>query len=410
MYVRNITGKDGLETLKLASLCFEYPFTTEDLPEEKYLNNLLTNPKEKLHAHWHTQLGAFDDDGTFMASLAVLPYQFYFDGISYPGNGIGNVCTYPHHRKKGAIRAMFEKMLTDSYAEGQVFSYLYPFSESFYGRYGYHRLTNSIRYELRLNGFPDTPYDGSFHLLTDQNPGLLSEFQEAYKNFAPDYNLCVNRESFDWKNVTDAKAYYNNQYAYLYKNSEGSPVGYLVFRKDGRVLRCRELIFDSFSTLKAIFSFVKTYSADFDILQFHAPACVHMEHFCTDFSMNPGVMKITSNGMVRVLNVQTVLEHAKYLGSGSLCLKITDSLLPANHGFFLVNFTDGSATSVQFIPMDAAGEQQADIELSVSLFSAAISGNYHSSDFDYVAGIQTRSIEKRNQIFYRKKCFINNYF
>lgn len=411
MYVRNITANDKLETMKLSSLCFEYPFQTNNQSEEDFLQNLLAHPTDKIQANWFTQLAAFDDKDDFMACMAALPYQFYFDGKVFSGNGIGNVCTYPHHRKKGAIKAMFQKMLTDSYQSGQAFSYLYPFSEGFYGKFGYHRLSNSTEYDLRLVGFPNDSYPGSFHLLTEENTSLLAEFKTAYTIFAKKFNMMVQRDDFDWTIVTDAKAYVNNNYAYLYKDENGTPCGYVVFKKSGRTLKCRELVFDSLETLKAIFSFIKTYATDYDIFHFYAPSTIHMEHFCTDFSIYPATCKVAMNGMARVVNVETVLKNAKYIGSGSLPIIIEDKWIPENNGLFEVTFENGVAKEVTFTPLEKVESADAYTRMNISLFSAAIVGNYSVEDFAYIDGIELKAEQSvLAQVFYKKNCFINNYF
>lgn len=411
MIIRKILDEDKLETMKLSSLCFEYPFSIGEKTEEEYLEHLRKNPSEKLESNWDDQLMACDDDGSVMACLATPPLTYYFEGKPYEGNGVGNVCTYPQYRNRGAIREMFAKLLVDAYDHNHTFSYLFPFSEGFYQKFGYHRLSNSILYELQVTGIPNMPYLGTFHLLTQDNDLLLEQLKTAYDHFAQQYNMMVQRKSFDWAIVKEAKAYLNNNYAYVYKDEHGVPKGYFVFKKDGNLIRCRELVFYDFKTLKAIFSFVKSFSADMETFRFHAPATIHMESFCTDFSRFHGTMKITSNGMVRVINVATVLQNAIYRGTDTINLCITDPFIPENNGLFITSFKDGKATSVEFIKKEQISTEQVDVSMDISLFSAAIVGNYNVNDFEYLNDYtMNTSLEKLGKIFYKKKCFINNFF
>ena len=51
--------------------------------------------------------------------------------------------------------------------------------------------------------------------------------------------------------------------------------------------------------------------------------------------------------MVRVVNVETVLKGARYIGSGKVSISISDGQIKENNGVFEVAFQDGRAVSVQ---------------------------------------------------------------
>lgn len=412
MQVRTIKETEILATMKLSSICFDYPYENKGKTEEELLKEVLADPDSKAYAYWEKQLAVFDDNEDFMACMAVVPFQFYFDGGAYTGNGIGNVCTYPHHRKKGAIRAMFQKMLTDAYAENQMFSYLYPFSESFYGKFGYQRMGNSKRYTFKLQGIPDFSYSGKFQLLVEGNKELFEKFQAAYAAFASTCNMMVKRDSHDWDNVRKAKAHINNQYAYLYTDENGEPAGYIVFQRAGQTLNCRELVFRDYDTLKAIFGFMKGYASDYQDIKFHAPAALHLEEFCKDFCAYQPKIEQAMNGMIRVIQVEQALKNANYRGSGTVKIQIIeDSYIPQNNGLFSVTFQENKATEVVHLCEEQT--EEFDICMPISVFSAAIVGNYSMEDFAWIEKVTVPNLEKveiLQKVFYRKKSFINNFF
>lgn len=408
MDIRKIRENELLEVCKLSSICFEYPFNEEGLKEEQLLQQMLSTPESKGIRYWQQIWGAFNEQEELLSCLNVIPFQFHFDGNTVPATGIGNVCTYPHHRKKGAVKAVFQEILPAMYKDSVLFSYLYPFSEGFYRKFGYEHAHNSTTWDMDLSQIPVTKYQGSFSLYGKGEP--LDDFKSVYIDFAKKHNMMVCRDSHDWSNITDAKGAYNNQYAYLYKDVQGIPRGYLVFKKEVReqhsILVSRELIFDSFETLKAIFSFASTYSGDYRLLHFQAPDVYNLEYFCRDYPQSLSRYSMALNGMVRVINAADVLKKAAYKGSGSLSIKIIDPQIEENNGIFQVSFHDNFCKEIIH-----SKEGAFDISMPISLFSAAVVGTLQTQDLAYQDEVVILcNTEKLEPVFYKKAAWINNYF
>jgi predicted acetyltransferase len=275
---------------------------------------------------------------------------------------------------------------------------------------------------------PDYRYSGSFHLY--RADGNYKDFEVAYQAFAENYNTMVHRDSYDWGILKAANPFKGDRSAYLYKDSTGKPCGYLIFdhlqENDKLILDCKELIFDSFLTLKAIMSFVKTFSADYSKFQFTAPSSLNLDYFCEDYAKSATGRTLLQNGMVRVVNVMQVLKQAIYKGSGEIKLLIYDSYLNENEKIYHIVYKNGIAIQITDTPVPASfynkeslgtslsGEAtlvNPDIEMTINQFSAAIVGKYNVTDFDYQEGITLYcSKEKASDLFYRKPCWIHNYF
>lgn len=409
MKIQTIADNKLLEMLKLSSICFDYPFQTNGKSEEEYLKQLKQNPPSKARSPLSKTIGAFTDKEELMSGLSLISYEFYFDGKPQKGTGIGDVVTYPHHRRKGAIREIFNYALPHMYREGHTFSYLYPFSESFYNRFGYHRLNNSICWELDLSMIPDYNYDGSFHLYGMD--ASLEDFSTAYESFASQYNMMVKRDQYDWDNLTAAKGCFNNNYAYLYKDRDGIPCGYLIFKREVRngavILNCREMVYYNFTVLKALLSFVRTYSADFKSIRLHSPSVLNMDHFCRDFTCGHTSVTHALNGMIRVVNAENALLSAAYRGSSSFTVLLTDPQIAENNGKFTVCYKDGAAEKI----LRSKEDQTVDCKMNIDLFSAALAGNFNAYDFKWIDGFESYcNEEKLSEIFYKKPGWINNYF
>ena len=77
------------------------------------------------------------EDARPVAGAASTAMQQQVRGRIYPANGIWGVATDPTARRKGYCRQVMMQLLASLHLEGQAFSTLYPFRESFYQRLGY---------------------------------------------------------------------------------------------------------------------------------------------------------------------------------------------------------------------------------------------------------------------------------
>ncbi len=419
MIVRKITENELLESDHISSLSFHWSLDAQGKSPEEYAKGLRATTFSKGDSSVTVTWGAFTDDGEMMASLCILPYQVAFDDHQVPMAGIGAVCTYPQHRRKGAVKAMFTGFLNELYEKRMPFSYLYPFSEQFYGNLGYHRSCASIQWEFDLKAVPNAPIPGNFRLY---RPGeSIDDFKAAYQDFIPQWNMMVRRDHLDWKTIITADPFKGETHAFLYRDKSGKPAGYLVFEKkvgdkDRRLLNCKEIAFDSFDTLKAIMAFAKTFSSDYEGISISMPSTLDLGYFCADYSQSETTRQVKLNGMVRVVHAEEVLRLAKYAGSGSLSLYLHDDFLPMNNGLYNITFENDAAkdivfTSMPISPFGKTGAQNVDIEMTVNIFSAAILGNYQTTDFEYMDGVKVYTDRKTvDRVFYAKPCWINNYF
>lgn len=408
MNIRRINESEILKVCKAGAVSFDYPFNKEEKGEEELLKEILKNPEYKSLAYWRDNWGAFDENGELLSCLAVIPYTFQFDGNKTKGAGIGGVCTYPQHRRKGAVRALFQEALMDMYDKDVIFSYLYPFSESFYRKFGYEKAVNSLVWDFDLRFIPVSSYKGTFSLYDKGE--ISAEFKSLYEAFAAKHNLMIHRDDYDWSVLKNAKGAINNTYAYLYRGENKEPKGYVIFNKEAEnnisYLRSQEIIFDSFETLKAILGLLSTYAADFPYLRTRLPEWYNMRYFCSDYVQSQSNISYISDGMVRAVNVREILKMAAYKGEGELNIRITDEQIKNNSSTFKVLYKNGKAEQVE-----ENVKTQADIEMPVSVFSAAITGSCKAEDFLFMDEVCMRcSVQKASEVFYKKPSWIVNFF
>jgi predicted acetyltransferase len=86
--------------------------------------------------------GAFDDDGTLVATAADRAYDTWFGGRTVPTCGVASVTVAAEHRGAGAIGPLVRAMLTAARERGAVLSTLFPSAPRIYRRLGYEVITS----------------------------------------------------------------------------------------------------------------------------------------------------------------------------------------------------------------------------------------------------------------------------
>ena len=411
MNIRKINSHELMEARNISSLCFNWEHDTKDLTPEEYFTKEVEGEETADSLFWANTWAAFTDENEMMANLSVPEFEVEFDGDFYQMGGIGGVCTYPQYRRHGAIREIFQQALPDLYGRGFTFSYLYAFSEAFYRNFGYEPACHMKGWTFQMETLPKYQYDGTFTLYRGEED--ISGFQEAYEKFAVQYNMCVLRKAYHWGKVKQAHPFKGSNAAYLYRDHAGKAVGYLVLTKveeeDKTILHCSEVVFDSFTTLKALCSFAKTFQADYEFFRLRVPNHIDLRYFCTDYSQSDSKIEEFQNGMVRVVNVHKALKGAVYNGSGKLKIRITDPIIKENEKDIEIEFKNNKCKHI--IETESKVENIVDISMTINQFSVAIIGRYDISDFAYIGlEIPREKQELIRKVFYKKPCFIIDFF
>ena len=161
MIIRKIRENELKRSAQLSALAFEYPMEGAEQSPEDFIREVRERPRSLEDLRWDSRWAAFeDDDRTMMATFCVLPWRANFDGHEVVMGGIGGVATLPQYRRGGAIRRCFEAALSDMYARGMALSYLYPFSNAFYRRFGYELACDEARWRVKLSLLPSLDAPG----------------------------------------------------------------------------------------------------------------------------------------------------------------------------------------------------------------------------------------------------------
>lgn len=409
MIIRKIKPEEFKRTLELFAIAFEFSNDISKSPEEVF-EEKSKNPQSREDAYWGERWAAFeDDDKTMMSYFIDQPFPVQFDGNIYTMTGIGGVATLPQYRKCGGIRGCFEAALPSMYENGVAFSYLYPFSTAYYRKFGYEMGCERLVYHIRLEGLKHFAVSGNSSLAEPGNL-MVDEIKQVYHAWQNKYNMMIANEEYEFAWTLKSNPVKDQVFTYVYKSADGEPMGYMSVKQsiepDGRNLECTRFVFSTVEGLKGLLNILIALGSDHAFATFEIPADADLTLILPEWSMGCIDLKKYWSGMVRVVNAETVLNGARYCGSGSLAIAITDKQIAANCGTFVVKFENGKAVSVT---KDAAATP--DISMGINEFSRLIIGTCNTDSLPYMDNVTVHNTSACiDKVFYKKPNLILEYF
>lgn len=408
MIVRKIKPQELKRTMELFAIAFEFPDDCDKSAEEVF-EEASQNPKSRDDVYWSERWAAFEDDGqTMMSYFVAQPFPVQFDGGTYRMAGIGGVASLPQYRRRGGIRGCFEAALPSMYREGIAFSYLYPFSTVYYRKFGYEMGCEKMQYRVPLNTLKHFAADGSSSLVEPGNL-MLSEIKQIYRTWQDKYNMMIMNEDYEYAWVGRSNPVKDQEFTYVYKSSADIPMGYMTVKPakeaDERNLECTRFCFTCVEGLKGLLNVLTALGSSHNCVTLTLPMDIDMSLVFPEWADGGAGAAKCYSGMVRVVNVEAVLNGARYRGSGRVSLSVSDGQIEENNGVWETVFRDGKAVLVKKTDADA------DAEMGINEFSRLIigAGDVKSLEFMDHATVH-KNVEMLARVFYRKPNMILEYF
>ncbi len=285
MIVRFLTQDDVAQHDRITSQAFSYSCEIDN-PDSVL-------PAEKV-------LGAFDDDNkTLFADMEITERQCYYDGGILTCAAVGGVAAKPEHRGKGAVKALFSRLVSDA---GYDISILYPFSEEYYRKLGYERAGLCVSLTVPFSGLSGVKRNTDVTLYEGNDKEKLLGI---YNSFARNYNLCLVRDSAE---AFSDKPYYSQKYTYIHK--DGAYATIEIDRKNS-TLNVSEICFDSLVSMLGILGFLRNFESNLSKISFHKlPENTPLLNVIREIKNCD--IRIHSTGSVRILNTEKVLKAHRY--------------------------------------------------------------------------------------------------
>ncbi|MDO5416589.1 MAG: GNAT family N-acetyltransferase [Lachnospiraceae bacterium] len=376
MIIRNLSEPEIETARQLCFTAFEANIDGAASPAAS-ADRILHQPKTRMHRDYRNTLAAFDENGSMQACVSHCLCPVYFDGNTAQMAAVGDVAALPACRGKGVMKALFSTLLNRLHQQQIPFSYLYPFSGTYYAQYGYSYCVKHNQWTLSLASLPAFPEKGSIRLW---NPSLQKPVQEIYEQFCSHINLAVRRESIEWLHaIGQFEPSTDHIFTYVYFDEADEALAYMTYQKkqtqQGNVMFCREFFYKNLHGLKGLLNFCRSRKAYYESVCFSLPESVPLELILSEFQLprlQPAEIRQRMHGMVRVIDPKAALSLASFSGNGQLSLWLTDSLLPQNTGMWQITWEHGRAVSIRTPASPCCAERteaETDMSLDIGLFS-----------------------------------------
>jgi len=320
------------------------------------------------HTEGYEQVWASFEGDRMTAVIEVIPYTMLFDGHRVKMAGIAGVASLPEHRQGGAVRAIFAESMKAMRAEGQIFSYLYPFSHPFYRKFGYELgyVCNNVIFTTK--DFKKHKLGGN--LKHFQKGDDIAPFFHIHEEFAKNFNLAVIRDEASFKKSIDKDSYATKQYTYLWLNDAGEPKSYLRFepgRHDNETsMDVRRFEWLDREGLLGMLSMLDKHFNNYPYVKWEIPPTLSPDSLINEpWDVES---KLKACGMNRVVDVERALPLLKAPeGSGRVTIAVTDDFLDWNNGTYAVEWSGGVLKAVRV-------EAALDVTVSVQILSQLMTG------------------------------------
>ena len=295
----------------------------------------------------------YNDAEKEMAHATISTRMTRFAGSWIPSMTIGGVGTSPQYRRQGTVRALLEKLMPTTRENGWYVSLLHPFSFSFYRKFGYERVADTVIADMPMTALDYLPrYADLVPLDEAKDP---KEVLSVFAKFNEKRNLSFDRISPD-------QCKYRGATTYLYYNATGECTGYVVVQIENHYdginrmisdnLHVHEIVYLDRDALLHLLSFLRMYEGELKTIRFHdigmtPEVDLCLKHFMdTRYDIHPDIM-------ARILDTEAMLKVNAYpTERGIFTLRVEDNL-PDVAGTFRVEYENGKC-AVERLDNDCA--------------------------------------------------------
>lgn len=198
-------------------------------------------------------LAAFHD-GKLIAGIEIIDFECNYCGNFLKTAGIGGVCSLPESRRMGGIREIFKKFGQTAAENGYAMGFLYPFSVSYFEKFGYAFMNRMFSIGLPVENMTHIPRNTDVILYSSEH---FEELSALHAKCALKENLLTLRNE---RNCFCENPLGECDYTYFRRNAAGEADGYIRFsivrNKD---LTVKDMYFLTPEALYGLLGFLRNY-------------------------------------------------------------------------------------------------------------------------------------------------------
>jgi len=344
--------------------------------------------------YWKTigEIKGLFDNQKLVTCYVLYNFDCRLRGNWFKTGGLGDVVSPPENRRKGYIGKMLTSAIEDMRDQGMALSALWPFSYSFYRKYGWEQATAFRSYKLEPDNlkFTDKYPSGDFRKVGLDEWQLLNDvFQKAYRK----YELEIKRNQ-EWWQERVLKMGKQQRYIYLWEK-DGEARGYIVYsvKKTSENLWERELVVDELMTLdfeayRQLLRFLYYHDSQLQEIIIPAPLNDPLIKLIPDPRIKEN--KYIPGAMFRIIDLKKLLDNLTYPDiKKKITLNVNDKQAPWNNGNFLLEVENGKGNLTRL-----GSATQADFSININYLVTIITGFTSPSEAYYLKYLQGQDEEK----------------
>ncbi|MBU9722908.1 MULTISPECIES: GNAT family N-acetyltransferase [Bacillaceae] len=399
MKIRKLVKEELDYSFSMSEFAFQYELSGEDREKRKKW--------AKPENTW-----VIEEDNNIISKATILPLETYILGKKVPMGGVSGVVTWPEHRRSGNVKKLLAHCLETMKDNGQIVSFLYPFSIPFYRKMGWELFADQQTITLTRDQLPPRKDTTGYIKRVDQNHHYIDE---VYQAWAKQFNGTLARDENWWNQSIFTRKKGNIG---VYYNSTHEARGYIIYSIKSNLMKVHELIYLDPEARDGLWTFISNHDSMLEKLEIIVPPNSGLPFILHD----PKVKReIKSYFMARIVDVEKFLTLFSFVDEkdkSTIILHITDDFCKWNDGTYFIHPVNTTETEakIEFYPSKSVGSCQhppkKGIRLSVQTLTALLL-NSQSMDTllqeDFVLG-DHNTAKRLSNSFQKQQPFIHDFF
>jgi len=385
--IKQLTSADYDEVFALSQFAFQYKLSEKELSKKKEETNL-------------QKIWGWVEEGRIAAKVHVLPLSVLIHGKRFEMGGVASVATWPEYRRTGMVKNLLAHALNHMKQDGQLLSYLHPFSVPFYRKFGWEIVFDKKYYTIPMDSLKK---DWKAKGFVRRNSATIEVLHRIYTDFANNFSGMLMRDENWWKQRILAK---DNMVAVCYGDNEKAE-GYVIYSVKNNLLEVEEFIYTSLNGKKLLLEFI----ANHDSMAKEVKMTVQENDNLPLLVDEPRFkQETTPYFMARIVDVPLFLNQYpfEHVSHTKLAIHVEDAFLPENNGIYEISKVDGQT---QF-SIQQSTEVKNQIHCTVGQLTAMLIGYKRPQELAKLGLIKgnMQAIDKLEKLIPEKQTYFPDFF
>ncbi|WP_153462989.1 MULTISPECIES: enhanced intracellular survival protein Eis [Sediminibacillus] len=383
--IQRLTENDFPEVFALSQFAFQFKLSDEER-------------QKKIEETKHHKIWGWMEQGRLAGKLHLHSLSCYLDGKEFAMGGIGNVATWPEYRRQGVVKRLLHHALLDMKENGQMLSFLHPFSFPFYRKYGWELAFTNKHYSLPIDRLKKKWNGDGYVRRVQKDIALLDSL---YSRFAQEYNGMLVRDERWWKQ----RVLTGNEHIAVSYNEQDEAEGYLIYHVNDDIFTVEEFVYLTLNGWRVLMQFIANHDSMVEKVEMVVPEN-DLLPLRIDEPRFP--QEVKPYFMARIVDVPAFLKAYPFRRNPSsqpVHLQVEDEFLPDNTGSYRIE--DG-----QVIHIEAENPGGHGISCSIQQLTVMLLGTKRPSEL-YTAGMiggEPTEVELLEEILPVRQTYLTDFF